>query len=44
MLRLRAAWFCDFDFAKIADCYAYQATPEVQRVFEALGFVLLDRD
>lgn len=44
MLKLRAAWFCDFDYAKIADYYAYQATPEVQRAFEALGLVLLDRD
>jgi hypothetical protein len=44
MLRLRAAWFTDFNFAKVADYYAYQATPEEQRVFEALGLVLLDRD
>ena len=44
MLRLRMAWFCEFDFAKIADYYAYQATPEEQRAFEAMGLVLLDRD
>ena len=44
MLRLRAAWFTDFNFAKIADYYAYQATPQEQRVFEALGLVLLDKD
>ncbi|MBQ3812874.1 MAG: hypothetical protein II841_04840 [Bacteroidales bacterium] len=44
MLRLRAAWFTEFDFAKVADYYAYQATPEEQRVFEALGLVLLDKD
>lgn len=44
MLELRAAWFVDFDFAKIADYYAYQATPEEQRAFEAMGLVLLDRD
>lgn len=44
MLRLRAAWFVDFDFAKVADYYAYQATPEEQRVMEALGLVLLDLD
>ena len=44
MLRLRAAWFTDFDFAKVADYYAYQASPEEQRVFEALGLVLLDKD
>lgn len=44
MLELRAAWFCDFNFAKIADYYAYQASPEEQRAFEAMGLVLLDRD
>lgn len=44
MLELRLAWLAEFDYAKIADYYAYQATPEEQRVFEALGLVLLDRD
>lgn len=44
MLRLRAAWFTDFNFAKIADYYAYQASPEEQRVIESLGLVLLDKD
>ena len=44
MLMLRKAWFTDFNFARIADYYAYQATPEEQRVFEAMGLVLLDRD
>lgn len=44
MLELRVAWFAEFDFARIADYYAYQATPEEQRVLEALGLVLLDRD
>lgn len=44
LFRLRAAWFCEFDFSKIADYYAYQASPEEQRVFEALGLVLLDKD
>lgn len=44
MLRIRAHWFCDFKFSHIADYYAYQATPEVQRVMEALGMVLLDKD
>lgn len=42
MLTLRAAWFVDFNFEKIADYYAYQATAEEQKVFEALGLVLLD--
>ena len=44
MLELRRAWFTDFNFSRIADYYAYQATPEEQRAFEALGLVLLDRD
>lgn len=44
MLMLRKAWFTEFKFNKIADYYAYQATPEEQRVFEAMGLVLLDRD
>lgn len=44
MLLLRKAWFVDFNFSKIADYYAYQATPEEQRAFEAMGLVLLDRD
>ena len=44
MLEIRKAWFCDFNFAKIADYYAYQAKPEEQRAFERLGLVLLDRD
>lgn len=44
MLKLRAAWFVDFDFSKIADYYAYQATEDEQRAFEALGLVLLDLD
>lgn len=44
MLRSRQEWFARFDYAKIADYYAYQATAEEQRAFEALGLVLLDRD
>ena len=44
MLRLRATWFVDFNFSKIADYYAYQATEEEQKCFEALGLVLLDLD
>ncbi len=44
MFEIRKAWFCNFNFAKVADYYAYQATPEEQRVFERLGLVLLDRD
>ena len=44
MLRLRAAWCTDFNFSKIADYYAYHATPVEQRAFAALGLVLLDRD
>lgn len=44
MLELRAAWFAEWRFDRLADYYAYQAKPEEQRVFEALGLVLLDRD
>lgn len=44
MLYIRLDWFCEFSFGRIADYYAYQATPEEQRAFEALGLVLLDRD
>ena len=43
-LEIRLQWFCEFNFARIADYYAYQAAPEEQRAFEALGLVLLDRD
>ena len=41
---LRKHWFTVFNFKKIADYYAYQATAEEQKVFEALGLVLLDRN
>ena len=44
LCRLRNAWLCEFDYAKIADYYCNQATPEVQRMFERLALVLLDRD
>ena len=44
MLTLRKHWFVDFNFSKIADYYAYQATPKEQKVFEALGLVLLDKN
>jgi hypothetical protein len=44
MCKSRAALFSTFYFNRIADYYAYQATPEEQRIFEKLGLVLLDRD
>lgn len=44
LLKIRACWFCNFNFAKIADYYAYQATAEEQKAFEAMGLVLLDKD
>lgn len=44
MLQLRAANFCKFNFSKIADFYAYQATPDEQKIIERLALVLLDRD
>jgi hypothetical protein len=36
--------FSSFDFSKIADYYAYQATPEEQVIFEKLALVLLDKN
>ncbi len=44
LCRIRNAWLVEFNFAKIADYYCNQATPEEQRVFEALALVLMDRD
>ena len=44
MLEARAHNFDDFDYPKIADYYAYQATPEEKLVFEKLAMVLLDRN
>ena len=44
MLETRKQWFAEFNFAKIADYYAYQATKEEQEALEALGMVLLDKD
>lgn len=44
MMRIRACWFCEFDYEKIADYYCSEASQEVQRVFEVLGLVLLYRD
>lgn len=44
LLRARAAFFTVFNFAKIADYYAYQATPGEKALFEKLALVLLDRD
>lgn len=43
-LKLRACWLAELSFDKIADYYAYQATPEEQAIFEKLALVLLDRD
>ena len=44
LLEARAYWFVEFNFAKIADYYAYQATEDEQSAMEAMGLVLLDRD
>ena len=44
MFSQRLAWFTDFKYQKIADFYAYQATPEQQKIIERLGLVLLDKD
>lgn len=44
MLRARASFFSTFNYAKIADYYAYQATQEEKALFEKLALVILDRD
>jgi len=44
MLKARVAYFSNFNFSKIADYYAYQATLEEQRIMEKLALVLLDKD
>lgn len=44
MFEGRARLFDTFKFSKIADYYAYQATPEEKAVIESLGLVLLDKD
>lgn len=43
MFNIRKHWFCDFNFSKIADYYAYQASDKEQELFEKLGLVLLDK-
>lgn len=43
-LQARAFWFSEFNFERIADYYAYQATPDEKRIFEKLGLVILDLD
>jgi len=44
MLRARAAYFSLFNYGRIADYYAYQATADEQSIFERLALVLLDKD
>lgn len=44
LIDLRLAWFCEFDFKKIADYYAYKADDIEQQIFEKLGLVLLDKN
>ena len=44
MLLARACFFSQFNYAKIADYYAYQATPEEKAIFEKLALVLLDKE
>ena len=42
MLTLRTAFFTAFNYSRIADYYAYQATDPEKRVFEKMALVLLD--
>jgi hypothetical protein len=44
LCRARLSYFHTFNYSKIADYYAYQATPEEKKVFEKLALVLLDKD
>lgn len=44
LLNIRKYQFCEFNFKKIADYYAYQATPEEQEAIETLALVILDRN
>lgn len=44
MLELRRKLFVTWNYSKLADYYAYQATKQEQAAFEALGLVLLDKD
>lgn len=44
LLKIRAAYFVDLNFSKIADYYAYQASEKEKRIFEKLALVLLDKD
>ena len=44
MLRHRASYFTVFNYSKIADYYAYQATDQEKRIFEKMALVLLDKD
>lgn len=44
LFRQRVASFTEFNFSKIADYYAHQATPNEQRVFEKLVLVLFDKN
>lgn len=44
LCQLRAAQFTELHFAKVADYYAYQATPDEKALFERLALVLLDKD
>jgi hypothetical protein len=44
LFKLRAAFFTEFNFSRIADYYAYQASAEEKVVFEKLALVLLDKN
>lgn len=42
MLRIRAHWFCDFAWDRIADYYEFQASDDERRMFEKLRLVIVD--
>lgn len=43
MLRVRAAWFADFNYSRVADYYVNQANEKERLAFEKLALVILDR-
>ena len=44
MLRARVSYFGKFNFSNISEYYAYQATPEEQKILEKLALILLDKN
>lgn len=41
LMRIRASFFTEFNFQKLADYYANESDPKVKELFKALGFVII---